>query len=296
MKSIEPKAKGPGAWRALRLTAAALVLGGACAAGARAQPPPTPKPAADESKQQPVEAGSKQAADAKLGFTLRVTKEGPVPVYKLVAKNAKVADIAADLARRIEAPVQLSPLMQRQRVTVDFNDLDLEAALRFLAPVPLVDYVAGGADDGSWQPKPLAVYLYAVNEEPPSLNETVKSNAEAFLIEGHTEEGTEEYEKKKKEEPLEISFTNNRLSVRAEKQPLTIVLLKIATALGIPVEVNQDTAEVVDLNFQQYPVDEAMRALSPSVRLFYRANLSNSEKYPIRLALPTPGAQAGARN
>ena len=291
--------RGSRAARALRLTAAALVLVGVFgAAGARAQQPtPTPTPGAEEPKQQPAAAG---AADAKQqqpaaakGFTLRVTKQGPVRVYKLVAKNAKVSDIAADLARQIDAPVQLSPLMQRQRVTVDFSGLDLEAALRFLAPVPLVDYVAGGADDASGQPRPLAVYLYAVNETPPALNETVKGNSEAFLIEGHTEEGTEEYEKKKKEEPLEIAFANNRLSVRAEKQPLSIVLIKVAGALGIPFELNHDVSEVVNLNFQQYPVDQAMRSISTAIHFYYRADLSTSEKYPIRLALSAPAARAG---
>jgi len=295
------KAKMSRARRALRMTAAALVLGVACAAGARAQQPTrTPTPGAEESKQPAAAAAAdaKQqpaAANAK-GFTLRVTKQGPVRVYKLVAKNAKVSDIAADLARQIDAPVQLSPLMQRQKVTVEFSDLDLEAALRFLAPVPLVDYVAGGADDASGQPKPLAVYLYAVNEVPPPLNETVKSSSEAFLIEGHTEEGTEEYEKKKKEEPLEIAFANNRLSVRAEKQPLSIVLIKIAGALGIPFELNHNATDVVDLNFQQYPVDQAMRSISTAVRFYYRADLSTFEKYPIRLSLSGPAARAGEKN
>ena len=273
-------------WRALLRLTAALMLGGVCAAGARAQQPQ--RPAADDAKQQP-------AAAAKLGFTLSVTK-GPLRVYKLAAKNAKVSDIGAELARQLSVPVKLSPLMQQQRVTVEFSGLDLEAALRFLAPVPLVDYVAGGADDPSGQPRPLAVYLYAVNEAPPALNEAVKSNVDSMLIEGHTEEGTEEYEKKKKEEPLEISFANNRLSVRAEKQPLSVVLFKVAHTIGIPFEMNQPTSEVVNLNFQEYPVDQAMRSISPSVHFYYRADLSNAEKYPIRLALAAPGARAGGKN
>lgn len=301
MERCDTKAGAPEAARALRLTAAALVLCAACAAGVSArqqQPAPTP---AEGSKQQPAAAApaaaaAKQQPDAKLGFTLRVTEQGPRSLYKLAARNAKVADIAAELSRQLGVPVQLSPLMQLHRVTVEFSELDLEAALRFLAPVPLIDYVAGGADDASGQPRPLAVYLYAVNEPTPSLSATVKSSSEAFLIEGHTEEGTEEFEKKKKDEPLEVSFENNRLSVRAEKQPLTIVLFKVANALGVPFEMTQDTAEVVDLNFQQYPVDQAMRSLSPSVLFFYRADLSNSERYPIRLALPAPAARAGGRN
>ena len=298
--------KGPRAARALSLLAAALVLGGPFgAAGARAQKPsPSPQPAAATTPDAPADGPKQPAADpqepaaaAKPGFTLRVTKQGPLRAYKLVAKNAKVADIAAELSRQIGAPVQLSPLMQRQRVTVEFSNLDLEAALRFLAPVPLVDYVAGGADDAaSGQPKPLAVYLYAVNEAPPSLNETVKSGSEAFLIEGHTEEGTEEYEKKQKEEPLEVTFANNRLSVRAEKQPLSVVVSEVAGALGVPFELSHNVSEVVDLNFQQYPVDQALRSISPAVRFFYRADLSTSEKYPIRLALTPPAARAGDRN
>jgi hypothetical protein len=275
--------------RAFPLTAAALLapLGVFWAPGAVAQQrPPQQQPAASSSKE-----AKQPAADAK-AFTLRVTKTGAARSFRLVAKEAKLADVAGELSRQLEVPVKLSPLMAQQKVTVDFSGIDLEAALRFLAPHPIIDYVAGG--DASGQPKPLAVYLYAMNEATPALNETVKSSVDSMLIEGNTEDGTEEYEQKKKEEPLEISFANNRLSVRAEKQPLSVVLYKIASELGVPFELQHDTGEVVDANFQQYPVDQAMRSLSPSVRLFYRSDLWNSEKYPIRIALSGPAGAAPA--
>ena len=70
-------------------------------------------------------------------------------------------------------------------------------------------------------------------------------------------------------------------------------IIQSPNSVAIVVEMNHDTPEVVDLNFQQLPVDQAMRTLSPSVRFYYRADLSNSERYPIRLALPAPAARAG---
>ncbi len=108
-----------------------------------------------------------------------------------------------------------------------------------------------------------------------------------MLIEGDTEEGTEEYERRRKEmaEPLRITFQNNRLSVHAERQPLSVVLYKVASELGVPFELGSDTGEVVDTDFKDYTFEQAMRTLSPSVRFFYRADLLNFELYPIRIAL-----------
>lgn len=233
-----------------------------------------------------VTQSTQPGAKENLSFTLRVSKATP-RTYTLKATDAKVSDIAKELSRRIEAPVNLSPLMSRQRINLDLGGVNLEAILRMLAPHPYVDYVAWGHDQ---QPKVLAVYLYAMNENPPALNQTVKSSMEAMLIEGDTEEGTEEYEKRRKEmgEPLKVSYANNRLSVRSQKQPLSIVLAKIANELGVPFELSSDTTEVVDVEFNGYTIEQAMRTLSPSVRLFYRADLLNFESYPIRIALSAP--------
>lgn len=276
-------------WRRALAACAALALCALPAAARQQQGGATPAPPA-------APAATAKQSPAKKDFTLSVSKAAP-HTFKLRAKKALLTDVTDELSRRLKLPIRLSPLMAKQYVeNLDISGLNLEATLRMLAPHPYVDYVAGGEDFG--QPKPLAVYLYAMNERPPSLNETVKNNVSALLIEGDTEEGTEEYEKRKREkpEPLAVTFTNNRLSVRAEKQPLSVVLFKIANELGIPFELQSDTTEIVDLEFNGYTVDQAMRALSPSVRLYYRSDLLNFETYPIRIALAPPAQPAQAPN
>lgn len=269
--------------RALAALALGLVV---CAAAASAQPPTPQQQPAAAAKQAPA------ATPAKPGFTVKVSKTGPVPIVNIKAKDAKLAEVAAELSRQLDAPVNLSPVMSKQVVSVEVDGLNLESAVRMLAPHPLIDYVAEGGAAAS--PKALAVYLYALNEQHPPLTETVKSSSEALLIEGDTEEGTEEYERRKKEDPLQVSFANNRLSVRAEKQPLALVLARVASELGIPFELKGDPTEMVDVTFQGYMFDQAMRALSPSVRFYYRSDLGNFETYPIRLALAEAAAPGRA--
>lgn len=257
---------------------AAAVFAAALCAGARAQQTGAPAQA------KPPAAGAK----ATPGFTLRVSKNAP-HTYTLKAKNARVSDVAQELSKRLGTPVRLSPLMSRQTLNIEIEGVALEGLLRLLAPHPLVDYVASGLEP---QPKVLAVYLQALNETMPPLHETVKNNVDSLLIEGDTEEGTEEYERRRREraEPLRISYKNNRLSVHAEKQPLAVVLFKVASELGVPFELGADPNEVIDADFTDYTVDQAMRTLSPSVRLFYRADLLNFENIPIRIALTSSSA------
>ncbi|HVF54768.1 MAG TPA: hypothetical protein VM934_01380 [Pyrinomonadaceae bacterium] len=242
---------------------------------------------------QKSDAPAKQAAASGASkpaktWSVRISKSAPRTV-SIKAKDAKLTDVAAEIARILKVPVKLSPLMEKQLVTLSFNDLTFETALRQLAPQPYVDYEAGGEDQ--YQPKVLAIYLHALNERPPSLTEAVKGSSEAILIEGDTEEGVESEEARRKREdafPLKVSYERNQISVRARKQPLSVVLYKIANELGVPFELRYESAEVVDIEFKNYPVDQALRTLSPSVRLFYRADLQTFEIQPLRIALVAP--------
>jgi hypothetical protein len=112
------------------------------------------------------------------------------------------------------------------------------------------------------------------------------------LIEGNTEDGVEpanEGEKKKLEEqPLRIALRDNLLSVKAKKQPLTLVLLKIGEELGIPVDIQQQSIAVVDADISKLPVEDAIRQLSPHIRLFLRADLTRAERRALRLVLAEP--------
>ena len=242
--------------------------------------------------QKPPAAGRKtptpaaQAKDAR-PFSVRMSKDEP-HTFTVKAKEARLSEVAAEFSKLVKAPVLLSPVMEKQRVTLDFSGINLEGALRMLAPHVYVDYVAGG---DLAQPTPLAVYLQGLNEQPPAATATVKGNSEAILIEGDTEEGVgdeEERRKKEEEEPLLITFAQNQLSVRARKQPLTVVLFKIATEIGVPFELKWESPELVDVEFTNYSIEQAVRTLSPAVRLYYRMDLQSFDVQPLRLALVAP--------
>jgi hypothetical protein len=234
-----------------------------------------------------ADAAQSAARPAAKSWSVRVSRDAPY-TFTVKAKESSLPEIAEELSRLTKVPVTLSPLMAKQKVSLDFAGLNLEATLRMLAPQGYVDYVAGG--DGGEEPKPLALYLQGANERPPSTTAAVKGITEAILIEGDTEEGTdsEAQKKREEEEPLRVTWANNQLSVRARKQPLSVVLFKIASEVGVPFEMRYETAELVDADFQNFPLDQAFRSLSPGVRFYYRVDLQTFQVQPLRLALLPP--------
>jgi len=69
--------------------------------------------------------------------TWRVRVKRSSPYFLTVrAKEAPMTQIAAELSRKLKAPVVLSRVMKKQRVTLDFEDLPLETALGMMAPLP----------------------------------------------------------------------------------------------------------------------------------------------------------------
>lgn len=241
-----------------------------------------------ESSPEGTKGPAAQARDVK-PWSVRMSKAAP-HTFSVKAKEARLAEVAGELSRLLKVPVTLSPLLEKQRVSLDFSGMNLEGALRLLAPQAYIDYVAGGPD---LQPQPLAIYLQGHNERPPSLTATVKGTSEAILIEGDTEEGIGDEEGRKKKEtesPLRVTFTQRQLSVRARKQPLTVVLFKIASEIGVPFELRWESPELVDVEFDNYSIEQAVRTLSPAVRLYYRMNLQSFDVQPLRLALVAPAS------
>jgi hypothetical protein len=230
-----------------------------------------------------------QAKPEAKAWSVKMSKGAP-HTFTVKAKEAPLSEVTGEVARLLEVPITVSPILAKQKVTLDFGGLNLEATLRMLAPQSYVDYVAGG--DGSGEPKALAIYLQAFNERPPSTTATVRGDVEAILIEGDTEEGTDGEAQKKREEedPLRVTWANNQLSVRARKQPLTVVLFKIASEVGVPLELRYESTELVDVEFQNYPLEQAFRSLSPGVRFYYRLDLQTFQVQPLRLALLSPAS------
>ena len=278
--------------RRIRLIAPLMLLSAFNAFGQE-----VPKPEAPNSdtkspvKTAPAKQQSKKAAD-KPQFSLSV-KTKPILNFSLKAEKVKLVDIAAEMSRRLKTPVLVGPTLQNEVISIEFSDLTLEPAMQLMAPAVYIDYEI---ETGSGMaPKPLGIYFWAITGEPP-LSAAVAGSNQSLLIEGDTEEGvepqTDEARKRLEEQPLRIEFQNNILSVKAKKQPLVFVLLKIGEELGIPVDIQYETKDVIDTEITKLSVEDAVRMLSPNIRLFIRADLLHAERRALRLVLTDPSKTA----
>lgn len=244
-----------------------------------------PAPATD-TKQGAKEAKPDVKPTPKLPFQLTV-KTRPILNISLKADKAKMAEVSQELSKKLKTPIFLGPERQNELITVEFSELTLEPALQLMSPTVYVDYEI---DTGSGAPpKPLGIFFYDANQSEPPANAVVTGSGQAMLIEGNTEDGAPEGEEaKKKEEDLVITYENSLLSVKAKKQPLSLVLLKIGEQLNIPIDIQTQNLAEVDVEISKLPVEDAVRQLSPSIRLFVRADLTRAEKRALRLVYAEP--------
>jgi len=245
---------------------------------APAQKPTPPEPDAKKPDAKP---------SAKLPFELTV-KTRPILNISLKAEKAKMSEVAQELSKRLKTPIFLGPERQHELVTVEFSQLTLEPALQLLSPTVYVDYeINTGSTD---QPKALGIYFYDANQGEPPLTAVVNGSTQSMLIEGNTEDEpeTDDAEKKAEEPPLRIVFVNNLLTVKAKKQPLSLVLLKIGEQIGIPIDIQEQGTSIVDTEISKLPVEDVVRQLSPNIRLYLRADLTRAERRALRLVLAEP--------
>jgi hypothetical protein len=222
-------------------------------------------------------------------FRLSVSQR-PILNLSLKAEKAKLVDIAADLSKRLKTQVFVGASLQKEVVSIEFSELTLEQAMQLMAPAVYIDYEI---DTGSGNPpKALGIFFYDANSGEPPITAVISNSTQSLLIEGDTEDGvepeTEEAKKKIEEQPLRIQFRDNILSVKAKKQPLALVLLKIGEELGIPVDIQGDAKDIVDTEITKQSVEDVVRKLSPNIRLFLRADLLHAERRALRLVLTDP--------
>ena len=255
-----------------------------------AQKPSTPE--AKQTSKESKPAGAKPAAKPPFALTV---KTRPLLNISLKAEKAKMSEVAQELSKRLKTPVFLGTQREKELLTTEFSELTLEPALQLLAPTVYVDYEI---DTGSAEPpKALAIYLFDTNQGEPPLTAVVNGSMQSMLIEGNTEDGVEpkndEEKNKVEEQPLRISFKDNLLSVKAKKQPLPLVLLKIGEELGIPVEIQDQNISMGDKEISKLPLEDVLRQLSSHIRLFVRADLTHAERRALRLVLAEPPKTTG---
>jgi type II secretory pathway component GspD/PulD (secretin) len=236
------------------LICAALLIGLAAIETrvAAQQPPPAP-------------ATSKAVAGT---FRVRVKQNGAYFV-SVRAKAVPLTQVAAELSRRLKAPVVLSRVMDKQKVTLEFEDLPLETALQMMAPLPYVHYELQGGSD----PICREIFLNAYNEPVPVPK--LENRNVSFVMQGDTESTDP------KEDPLHVDYKNGRLTVKVTKQPLAAVLDRIAAVLGINLIMKQDTDETVSLDFKDASLEDAVSYFPPTVHLHVRKDIQRVSSTPL---------------
>jgi hypothetical protein len=223
----------------------------------------------------------------KKKYRLRITK-GYITGVSLKADKVRMTDIAVELSKRLGARVILGPTMTKEAITVEFIDLPLEPALRLLAPRVYLDYeIRANA-----QPTLLGIFLMGQDDPDPARNAVVQGSSEAMLIEGNTEDTAEQSEVQRADDPLQVELDDNNLTIKSKKQPLVAVVMTIAEVLGVPAEIKYDSNELVDTEIKDTPFEDAIPRLSPNIRLYVRADLTRSQRTPLRLALVSPAKVA----
>lgn len=225
--------------------------------------------ASQQATAQEARAGEAPAkGDVKAGtWRVRVKQEGTF-FLTVRAHEAPFDQIASELSQKLKVPVILSRVMQKQLVTLDFRGLPLESALQMMAPVPFIHYEL----QGSSPPICREIFLNAFNEPAPDAK--LENKTVAFIMEGDTENSS-------KEDPLQVSYRNQRLSVKVKNQSLTAVLDRIATQLGVNFSMKQDGNDMVDLDIKEMSLEQAISYFPPTVHLHVRKDLQRLSLMPL---------------
>lgn len=244
------------------------------------------KPATAEADAKQTQKDSKPADAKKLSYTIKI-KTRPILNISMKAEKAKMSEVAQELSKQLKVPIFLGPERQNELLTIEFSELTLEPALQLMSPTVYVDYEI---DTGSGAPpKPLGIYFFDANQGEPPLTAVLNNSTQSMLIEGNTEDGvepqTEDDKKKVEEPPLKVALKDNLLSVKAKKQPVALVLLKIGEELGIPVDIQEHSEALIDADISKLPVEDVVRQLSPHIRLYVRADLTRAERRALRMVL-----------
>jgi type II secretory pathway component GspD/PulD (secretin) len=227
--------------------------------------------------------GVTAAQPVRRAYTLTVTKDA-TPFVTLMAQDAKLSDVAADLAKQLNAKVILGPSLQNERISTRLEGTTVEPAMLALAPRVLVDYeVRRDA-----QPVPLGIYLLGQEDPVPAVSAVVQGTSQGLLVMGNTEDTG----KPPANAPLRITYDKGRLTVFAKQQPLIVVVMAIADELGVPAEIKYQSREIIDADVKSTTtIDETLAGLSENVRVYVRSDVNRLEKRLLRVVVVGPAAK-----
>ena len=204
-----------------------------------------------------------------------------LPLVTLTASQASLGEVADRLAEKLGTKIDVSAAGRKIRVTTDLDQQPLDLTLRELAPQAYVDGILTG---GNGKTVLLSIHLRMAGEAAPPLDELAKRSSEAMMFFGHTEDAAVN----PLESKLDVTWRNERLRVFAKQQPLSVVVAMIADALRIPFQLIGDSREIIDVAVSDATLEQALRALTPSVKLYHRKDLATFRMTPVRLVVQEP--------
>jgi len=219
-----------------------------------------------------------------------------VPFVTVRAKKSSASEISAEIGRLLKIPVSLGNSLKQELVTADFKDLPIEAALKQLAPRPVVDYIITGGNDSSQavRKRPLAIYLLGPDDKAPQQGPWTENKATGQLMVGMVYESEEEEKValEKRKEELKVTYANNLFTVSVYKQFLTDVLQEVAAQAHIPFAIlttngaQKEIDQVVTWSFSGVNFEELTNTWFPNgVRLYWRTDLASDVSKPLRLTI-----------
>lgn len=224
------------------------------------------------------------ASSLKQAHTLDVTSRLGFIDVSLKAEDARLSEVAADLAKRLAASVTVGPSIRQQAITVNIPQSALEPALAALAPRVFVDYEI--RQEGGVVPR--TIYLLGADDPAPSMSTQPRGQSQGLMITGHTEETSSSAE----EDPLQVSGDRRGLMIVSRKQPLSLVAMAVADVLGVQVEMNYEAADPVDIEVKYFaPIEDVIPRLSPNIRLHLRSDVTNQQRIPLKLVLERSAAK-----
>lgn len=220
----------------------------------------------------------------KKPFLLEVTPASAagLPLVTLTASDEPLSAVAERLSSKLGMAIDVSPAARNFRLTTELDQQPLDLTLRELAAQAYVDGILEGGATG--KTSILAIYLRSAGEAPPPTAELTKSSNETIMFFGNTEDPAVDPFAGQ----LEVTWRNDRLRVFARKQVVSVVAARIAEEIGIPLELVGDSREMVDVSVTDATVEQAMKALTPAVKLYNRKDLATFKTTPVRIVVQEP--------
>lgn len=275
------------------LFSALFLLGGATATSAKIiqQPGNSKTPAG-------TPAAAQASPQKRPTWRVRVVESSGAPFISVHAKKAPFSDVAAEMGRqlKLKVPIHVTDKAKQQLLTIDFDDLPLEAAVKRLSPHAVIDYVTNGGADPLYpaRKQALTIYLLGPEEKAPDVPPWIMKDPSTEMYVGMVY-ATEEEEKaalEVKKKDLQVTYAEGLFTLHVHKQYLTDVLEEIAAKAGIGLNIlttngsQKEIDQMVTWDIAGVSLEELTNTWFPSgIRLYSRTDLEKDVAKPLRLTI-----------